>query len=654
MPVDPPADRRYEEFSHLGGGGTRDRLRFRLVLRILRRALPLLTREWRHLAAFLTAMALLVATLVIPTILLIDVFWTRVLQGEPLTQVEARFLQLDPEIFTLAESYGSPERKIALSRVVWFGLGITIPLIPIFLGLAYYQIWILQRINQNLRLQLLDRFQTLSLRFHADSRVGDTIYRMYQDSAMVTQLIDVLFLTPAQGIARFAFSLLIVGIFDPRLALLLALAWPMVLLLGAYYSQRLRVGFRHARETNSALTSRIQETLAGVRVLKAYGAELPAQRFFEHDSRAAFAAAHAARNRFAIFKVLTFLAVGSVLLLAVWRATLLTVESAPIFIAVLGFTVFNLGLYNNFKDRFGDGTNSVRRLMALWGRTQDIAIGLDRVFEVLDLEPEVQDAPDALAMPALTSSIAFRNVSFRYQRERPTLSGIDLEVGAGSISAIVGPTGSGKSTLMALLLRLFDPDEGSIEIDGVDLRRFQLESLRGNIAIALQENVLFGTSVRENIRYAVPAASDAQVREAARVACADQFIEGLPEGYDTLLGERGTKLSTGQRQRLSIARAVLKDTPILILDEPTASLDAETELRVLHNLAEWGKGRAIFLITHRLSTIRRADHVAFLRDGRIAEWGAHDELMVRDGGAYRSLVEAETGMARVSAAGDPS
>ncbi|UCE84650.1 MAG: ABC transporter ATP-binding protein, partial [Deltaproteobacteria bacterium] len=288
MPGDGSAERRYEDFSQLGAGGTRDRLRFRLVLRILRRALPLLTREWRHLAAFLAAMALLVAVLVVPTILLIDVFWTRVLQGEPLTPIESRFLGLDADVYTIAERYGAPERKVALHRVVWTGLFITIPVIPIFLGLWYYQIWILQRINQNLRLQLLDRFQTLSLRFHADSRVGDTIYRMYQDSAMVTQLIDVLVLTPAQGIARFAFSLGVVAFFDPRAALLLALCWPLALVLGAYFSQRMRMGFRLAREANSALTSRIQETLAGIRVLKAYGAELPAQRFFERDSRAAF------------------------------------------------------------------------------------------------------------------------------------------------------------------------------------------------------------------------------------------------------------------------------------------------------------------------------------------------------------------------------
>jgi ABC-type multidrug transport system fused ATPase/permease subunit len=194
---------------------------------------------------------------------------------------------------------------------------------------------------------------------------------------------------------------------------------------------------------------------------------------------------------------------------------------------------------------------------------------------------------------------------------------------------------------MSLLLRLFEPDAGAIEIDGADLRRFRIQSLRAKVAIALQENILFGASVRENIRYAVPDASDAAVRAAARVACADEFIEALPEGYDTLLGERGTKLSTGQRQRLSIARAVLKDAPILVLDEPTASLDAATELRVLRNLALWGRERVIFLITHRLGTVRRADQIAVLQDGKIVEIGSHADLLARDEGTYRRHVGLE-------------
>ena len=198
------------------------------------------------------------------------------------------------------------------------------------------------------------------------------------------------------------------------------------------------------------------------------------------------------------------------------------------------------------------------------------------------------------------------------------------------------------TTMMSLLLRLYDPDEGQIRVNGIDLREFGIQDLRSNVAIALQQNVLFAQSVADNIRYGREDISDEAVVRAATIACADDFIREMPQGYATELGERGGKLSTGQRQRLSIARAVLRDTPILILDEPTASLDAETEQKVITNLAEWGRDRAVFIITHRLSTIRNADQIAFLADGSIRELGAHDEL-IKAGGEYSQFVQAESG-----------
>jgi len=631
--------------SRLGAGGSHDRLGFRMVFSILWRCVHLLRPVRRHVVALALGFAVLAALGVPAALILFDLFWTRALQGQPMTEATAALVGLDPAVAVHVDALGPETRRQLARRAFVFGGLVFGFLAPAGIGLWYYQVWILQRVNQLLRLDLMARLQALSLRFHADNRVGDAIYRLYQDSAMVTQLIDVLFLTPVFALSRFVFTLAIVALYDPRLSLVIAAVWLPTLMIGARFSRPLRVGFRAAREANARLVSRIQETLAGIKVIKAYGAEEREQARFEARSREAFAHAYAARSRLAIFGVSIFWVIGAALLLTAGWAAHLTREGAALFAGAalvgVGLGRWNLGLFNSSKFMIGTGAGQVRHLFGTWGRVQDIAIGLDRVFELLDLEPEVQEAADARDLPPVREGIAFRDVAFRYQPDRPALESIDLEAPVGQVTAIVGPTGSGKSTLMALLLRLFDPDRGHIEIDGHDLRSLRLASLRSRVAIALQENVLFGASIRENIRYALPEADDASVREAARVACADDFIEPLREGYDTLLGERGTKLSTGQRQRLSIARSVLKEPDILVLDEPTASLDAETEARVLRNLAAWGRQRAIFLITHRLSTVRQADRIVVLREGHIAEQGSHDELMQRAGGVYRSLVESE-------------
>ena len=317
-------------------------------------------------------------------------------------------------------------------------------------------------------------------------------------------------------------------------------------------------------------------------------------------------------------------------------------------IALVGisFVVWNLAAFDWTKTQFVDSTKAVRSLMGQWLSAQDIAMGLQRVFDILDIEPDIKDDVDAVELDGLKDEIRFDKVAFAYQADRPVLNDVSFTTKPGTVTAIVGPTGSGKSTLMGLLLRLYDPTSGSISIDGRDLRQYQVDSLRRNVAVALQENVLFALSVRDNIRYVAPDADDLQVREAIRVACMDDYIDGLPEGLDTVLGDRGGKLSTGQQQRLSIARAVVRDTLILILDEPTAALDAATEHRVMTNLAEWGQNRAIFLITHRISTIQRADHILYLDEGRIIESGDHKALMALADGRYRAFVETESNLYR--------
>jgi ABC-type multidrug transport system fused ATPase/permease subunit len=639
------------------GSGT-EGLSLRLVLSALRRCLPMLRPVRVDLLRFALAVVALAIGGTAAGALLFDLHWTRVLQGEPLTLLEARLLAIDPAVGVHVEALDAATRRSVRNRELVLGVGLAVVLAPLGGALAYYLLWILQRINQELRLELFQRLQRLSLRFHHDSRVGDAIYRLYQDSAMVTDLIQTVVLAPLAQILRFASATALVALLDAKLALLLLLAWPPALLLAAVFTPRLRRGFRHARASNSALTSQIQETLAGARVIKAYGAEAREQRRFEERSQAAFSAAFGARSSFATLGVIAFALMAGAILAATGLATLRTQAGSALFaqriLVVAGFTAWNLGLFSFSKATFGASTQAIERLLVLWARAQDIAVGLDRVFELLDIEPEVRDAPDAIDLAPPLRGVAFHRVGFAYQPGRPALDEVSFQAPCGAVTALLGPTGAGKSTLLALLLRLFDPDRGRIEIDGVDLRRVKVASLRANVSVALQENLLFGTTVRENIRYARPDASEAEVRTAARVACADGFISALPRGYDTLLGERGARLSTGQRQRISIARAVLKDAPILVLDEPTASLDAATELELLHGLVAWGCDRVILLVTHRLSTLRHADRIVFLEQGRVIEAGSRSELMERPEGAVRALLARDPAEPRGEPAGEPA
>ena len=567
--------------------------------------------------------------------------------GKPLGSFHADIYGLDPAIFVDVDALSDEARLILPWLVVNTTIVAMLVLVGGGLGLYYYTIWIFQQVNQRMRAQLIERLQAQSLTFHANARTGDAIYRVYQDSAMVTQIIQAIFLEPLMFLGRYLFAVAVMAAFNPWLALIVGVTFLPVLLLGARFSSPLRIGFRTARERNSALTSWIQESIAGIRLIKATGNESARQRAFEQFSERAFAAAFDARSRLALFGILAFFVVAVALLAAQSIAALLSSAEASVFARDLllgfGFAIWNLGTFNAAMGRFQDGAGSQEALLRLWGRAQDMAVGLGRVFEVLDLEPEIQDAADAVEMAPFRSSVAFDHVSFAYRPNVPVLHDITLTAEAGRVTALVGPTGAGKSTMMSLLLRLADPDAGRVTIDGVDVRALTIDSLRAQVSIATQENVLFSDTVLENIRYAVSGASREEVERAARVACAHEFIDSLPQGYDTPLGERATKLSSGQRQRLVIARAVMKNAPILILDEPTASLDAQTEQKVLANLKEWAVGRCIFLITHRLSTIRQADCVAYIRDGRLVEAGDHDAMMADERSAYRRFVKAETG-----------
>jgi ABC-type multidrug transport system fused ATPase/permease subunit len=523
--------------------------------------------------------------------------------------------------------------------------------VPLTILLPYYYVFIMQRVNQDLRVAMLERWHQLSLRYHSEHRVGDSVYRLYQDSAQVTAVIGEI-TQSLQVLITFFTGVIFLFALDPILGLMVLATIVFTVLWARWFSPRMREKSLASRRANSDFTSRVQETFAGVRLIKAYGAEKSEQERFERDSVNAFNASYRVRSLMAIVGVVSFtIAAGALLygqfITAIWavgeRETFATVLVG---LVGLSFLKWNLSAYQSAQEQLGASTSSVRDLIDRWTKAQDMAMGLHRAFDILDIEPDVVNSPDAEPMDTLVREVRFDKVSFAYESDRPVLCNISFAVKPGTVTAIVGPTGSGKTTLMGMLSRLFDPDSGSVSIDGVDIRDIELDSLRNNVSIALQENVLFGMSLRDNIRYVVPDASDEQVLEAARVACVDEFIAGLPAGLDTVLSDRGGKLSTGQRQRLSIARALVKDAPILILDEPTAALDADTEHRVLERLASWGENRAVFLITHRISTIQKADHILYVDQGQLVENGSHEALMRIEGGRYRNFVETEARLSK--------
>ena len=535
-------------------------------------------------------------------------------------------------------------REVRNRLMVLFCIGglIYLMLTPI---LDYYRTWILQRVNQFLRVTMVERAEHLSLRYHSHARTGDAIYRLYQDSAMITSVIERILLEPVIAVGQVIFSFLVLCLFSPALGLLFIGGIIPMLWLIVWYTPRLQIRSRRARTTNSDLTSRIQEGFAAIRIIKANRAEPVLRQRFDQDSTTALDAAFYLRVENILMRMMLLFLVGLMLIATQFLTAGWTVAGDPTFlagtVALVGFAVWNLGAFQSVQSRSRAFNYYCMGLARVWSLLQDMSVGLDRSFFLLDLKPDVVDEDDAVPIPDPIQNITYDGVTFGYDPDVPILKGIDLTAAAGTITAIVGTTGSGKSTLMSLLLRLYDPDTGSITINGTNLKHLQIDSLRAGVAIALQQNTLFATTVADNIAYAASGVDRADIVAAATVACADDFIREMSHGYDTELGERGGKLSTGQRQRLSIARAVVRDTPILILDEPTASLDAETEHHVLANLASWGRERIVFLITHRLSTIRNADQIAFLEDGEIVEFGNHDTLMAKPDGRYRRFVTAE-------------
>lgn len=592
-------------------------------------------------------------------LIIADLLNQSLLQGEPLAPGLSRILGL-PELSIEAISQLSREERIDL-LYLYIQLEVILLFANTLIGYAngYYRMWILQRINQDLRVALVERWHQLSISYHSDHRTGDSIFRIYQDSAMVTNVIGQL-VDASRSVINYFVALFLVSLLSPWIGLFAALLVVPALTWAHIAMPRVRVRSLVYRAATSDVTSNVQEAFSAIKLIKAFGTSDRVQQKFERDSITAFNAAYRVRNLIALITIVMFTATACFMILGETMMAFWAFQESSTFaldlIALVGvsFVVWNLASFRWASGQFRSAANNLRGLLRNWMTAQDMAMGLRRVFDILDIEPDIQDKSDAEPFTEFRSDIVFSNVSFRYEQDRPVLDDISFRAERGTVTAIIGPTGSGKSTLMALLLRLFNPDSGTISIDGKNIRDYSLQTLRGKIAIALQENLLFGMSVRDNIRYVAPNATDDQVMESLRIAAIDEYVSELPNGLNTVLSDRGGKLSTGQRQRLSIARAIIRDAPILVLDEPTAALDAATENKVMQNLGGWVKdeedqeGRAIFLITHRISTIRQADNILYLQDGQIIESGNHDELMRLPDGRYRTFVETESNLTNIA------
>lgn len=477
----------------------------------------------------------------------------------------------------------------------------------------------------DVRKHIYEHMQRLSLRFYEDKQTGQLMSRMVNDTDLFEQLIahavpDVLVnVLTLVGVSVVLFSL------NWRLTLLSMIPIPLVIISLRVYARYVRPAFRERQKELGNLNALLNDNISGIREIKAFTreeTELQRVGMGIDRYRSSLLAALKLMATFQPFMDLTS-SVGN-LIVIFFGGQMAFAGILPIADLVAFFLYLEI-FYQ-----------PVRNLGAAWEAIQGALAGADRVADLLEEEPELMNQAGASALPARSEgNISFQDVTFFYKEGETILEGINLDIPAHKVVALVGPTGVGKSTLVSLIPRFYDASSGSIQLDGQDIRTLTLESLRSQISIVLQDVFLFNGTVRDNILFGRPDASEQEVITAARIANAHEFISGLSDGYDTMIGERGVKLSGGQKQRLSIARAVLKDTPILILDEATSSVDTETELLIQQALERLMVGRTTIIIAHRLSTIRNAHKIVVLEGKRVVETGTHDQLIKQDGLYHR-------------------
>ena len=482
----------------------------------------------------------------------------------------------------------------------------------------------------DVRQHIYEHLQQLSLRFYEDKQTGQLMSRLINDSDKFERLIShavpdvIVNVMTFFGVSAILFSM------NPRLLLLSMIPIPFIVLTMQGFSKFVRPAFRIRQEKLGDLNALLNDNISGIQEIKAFTREeIEANRIWRRIAGYRDSLLNALRLMATVHPFVEFASSLGTIVLIYFGGQLALQQTLPIEDLVAFFL---------YLDMF---YQPVRQLSTAWENVQEALAGADRVAELLDEEPDVVERADAVTLTERArGDIVLRDVTFAYDEGERVLEDIDLEIPAGHVVALVGPTGVGKTTLASLIPRFYDVDEGQIRLDGRDVRDVTLQSLRKQISIVLQDVFLFHGTAAENILFGNPDATEAEMIAAAKVANAHEFITHLSKGYDTIIGERGVKLSGGQKQRLAIARAVLKDAPILILDEATSSVDTETELLIQEALERLMVGRTTLIIAHRLSTIRSADKIVVLEGSRITQIGTHEELMKEDG-LYKHLNEVQ-------------